>query len=344
MRSGRPVLGGILLVVGLLLIAAGALGVAAFGPSGTISEKSPPLKTQPDGYALVVDVLGVNAGFPGSSLLGTPTLGADSTGPERMFVGVAPRDSVDEYLTGVAFEAVRQEGSQWPTESIPGTKKPPVPADETLWVDESTGNAPSIDFTPATSGSTFIVMNADATPGVAAQIVVGYTSPFVFPASIAAMVLGLLAIIQGFLFMRGRRSEDEPVQTPPVAPPPVAPPLVPVAATDDQAIPSAVAADAPAPSALPETPPATPPVADPRPLEDPPVHEDPEAPENPRGEPEESHVSQPEAQLESKSEAPPETDADGQSGQSGSGEPTATDDDVHDVVPDDWFRDGGDTR
>ncbi len=142
---GKALLGIILLIVGALLAAGGALTALAFGPSGTLQSASTPLKTEPDGYALVADVVAVSAGFPGSSLLGTPTLGANSAGTERLFVGIGSRADVDEYLAGASFAAVRQEGTQWQSLSIPGVKKPGVPADESFWIRRATGNEPAVE-------------------------------------------------------------------------------------------------------------------------------------------------------------------------------------------------------
>ena len=205
----KAVIGGILLVVGILLAVAGALTAFTFGPSGTLRTTSTPLETTPEGYALVADVVAVSAGFPGSSLLGTPTLGADSSGNERLFVGIGSRTDVDEYLAGAPFQAVRQDGNQWESLSIPGTKNPGLPSEEQFWFERATGNAPSVDFSTSTGSATFVVMHADGTPDVRAQILIGYTSRWVFPLSIAAVVLGLLAAIVGIVLLRRSRRSDE---------------------------------------------------------------------------------------------------------------------------------------
>lgn len=206
----KTVLGGILLVVGIVLALAGALAAATFGPSGTLTSTSTPLETTPQGYALVADVVAVSAGFPGSDLLGTPTLGAESAGPERLFVGIGSRADVDEYLAGAPFQAVRQEGDQWQSLSIPGTRNPGVPTEEQIWFARETGNAPSVDFSTSTGSATFVVMHADGTPDLRAQIVIGYTSAIVFPLSVALGILGLvLAGVAVMLLRRRSGTTDE---------------------------------------------------------------------------------------------------------------------------------------
>ena len=58
--------------------------------------------------------------------------------------------------------------------------------DEQIWFARQTGNAPSVDFSTSTGSATFVVMHADGSPDLRAQIVIGYTSPVVFPLSVAA--------------------------------------------------------------------------------------------------------------------------------------------------------------
>jgi hypothetical protein len=166
------------------------------------------LSTEPDGYALVADVVAVNAGFPGSALLGTGTLGADSTGPDRLFVGIGTSEQVNTYLNGVAFQAIRQNGSQWESLAVPGGRTPAPPADQKLWIRRATGNAPSVEFSGSSTGTTFVVMKADGTPAVNARIVVGYTSRWIFPVSVGALVVGIFLVVWGALWLFRRRKDD----------------------------------------------------------------------------------------------------------------------------------------
>lgn len=201
---GSKAVGALLVLVGLVLAAFGGLIAATFGTSGTLTTSSTPLSTTRDGYALVADVDTVTAGFPGSSLIGTPTLGADSVGTDRLFIGLGGRPDVDEYLSGVAFEAVRQDGDTWQSLAIPGSRTPGVPTDEKFWIRRATGNAPTLPFTTTNSGTTFVVMRDDGTPEVNARIIVGYTSSYVFPGSVALIVIGVGLVIWGATRMRRR--------------------------------------------------------------------------------------------------------------------------------------------
>lgn len=201
---GRSAVGTVLVLVGLALAALGGVVAATFGPAGSLETTSTPLTTTRDGYALVADVDAVTAGFPGSGLIGTPTLGADSVGTDRLFIGLGGRPDVDEYLSGVAFEAVRQDGDSWQSLAIPGGRKPGIPTDEQFWIRRATGNAPTVPFTTTNSGTTFVVMRDDGTPEVNARIIVGYTSSYVFPGAIAMVVIGLGLLVWGATRLRRR--------------------------------------------------------------------------------------------------------------------------------------------
>lgn len=213
----KVVLGLVSLVVGVALLAAGVLGIVTFGTSGTLEAVSTPLKSNPKSYALVADVIGIDTGFPGSSSLGTTTLGAQSTNGKRLFIGVGPRDAVDEYLLGVPFDAVRQDGSAWQTQTVPGTNKPAPPANERFWLRRGTGIKPTVEFvTPGSGMATYVIMNGDGTPAVAARMTMGFSSPSAFPLSIAAIIIGGLAALLGlFLLLRRRRGPgaDAPAVT-----------------------------------------------------------------------------------------------------------------------------------
>lgn len=212
----RTFLGLIALLVGAVLTVLGVMGALTFGPSGTLEATSSPLRSGSQSYALVADVIGVNTGFPGSTSLGKTTVGARAQGSGRLFVGVAPRDSVDEYLFGSPFDAVRQEGGTWSTKPVPGTTDPGAPMDQDFWLRRATGSRPTVDFVTSNSGpSTFVIMNEDGEPAVNAQMTIGFTSPWIFPISIGAAVVGVLLLLEGgYLLLRRKRAEPEVVADP----------------------------------------------------------------------------------------------------------------------------------
>jgi hypothetical protein len=178
------------------------------------------LESDPDAYALVLDVANVDAGFPGSESLGETTIGARSQKQESLFIGLAATPKVDEYLSGVAYDVIRHEGSLWETATVPGTKKPEFPKDEKFWTRRSTGSAPNIDFKQAPGKSTtFVIMNTDASKAVSAKVLIGYESSLIFPLALAAIGVGavliLIPLILGYLGKRKRAKKRASVRIQP---------------------------------------------------------------------------------------------------------------------------------
>lgn len=199
------------LVVGAVLLIGGVLAVMTFGTGGSMQTTSQQIKSGTDSYALVADLLGVSTGFPGSSMLGTTTIGARASGGEPVFIGMGPRDAVDQYLSGVSFDAVQQNGTEWQTRTVPGTEVPKPPAQQNVWLTKGVGMLPALQFKPASSGpTTFVVMNQNASPGVSAYLAVRYQSAWIFPLAVGAIILGALLLILGLWQVFKRRRRDDP--------------------------------------------------------------------------------------------------------------------------------------
>lgn len=210
----RRIIGALLILLGIGLTIAGGLGVAGFGTSGTLQANSPPLQTSPDSYAIVADIVGVDAGFPGSSSLGEITIGAETQSAQQLFVGYALRSDVNDYLAGVGFDAVAQRSGGWETRVIPGVSVPGEPAEQDFWLGEAVGSTASVQFAAPTGGDiSVVVMNSDVKPGVTAELFVGYESDVVFPASVGSIVLGAVLVIVGLILVirRAKPSEQPPV-------------------------------------------------------------------------------------------------------------------------------------
>ena len=101
--------------------------------------------------------------------------GGDTTRP--IFVGVARSTDVDSYLNGVAHDVVRDVNVR-PFEvqyrAVPGGQVPRPPQDQKFWVVSSAGTGQqSIVWEPGNGKWTIVMMNADASPGIAADVDVG---------------------------------------------------------------------------------------------------------------------------------------------------------------------------
>lgn len=207
MRVLKTIVGVLSVLIGLGCVAGGTLAILAFGPEGRLELLSPELTSGKDARALIMDVENVDAGFSGSESLGETTIGVESKSFNAMFIGLGATSRVDEYLSGVAYDVVRYEDDRWVTSVVPGSAKPTPPKDETFWTRRSVGTSPTVVFREASGPSTtFVVMNADGSPGVSATITVGYRSSLIFPMAVTAIVIGaLLIVLPLILGYRGRR-------------------------------------------------------------------------------------------------------------------------------------------
>jgi hypothetical protein len=206
-------------MLGLIAVGVGVLGVTAFGPQGRLDAASSPLVSKKDSHALVADILSIDAGFPSSASLGEVTIGAEAVGGKPLFIGYGTREAVDKYLDGVGFDAVSQAGSQWQTKSVPGGPPPDPPGDEKFWLGSSSGFDTEVRFAIPSSGeASVVIMNMDGGAPVKARIAIGYQSDVVFPASLAAIVVGSVMVLVGILLLRRRRGDVTPASAAPAYP------------------------------------------------------------------------------------------------------------------------------
>lgn len=207
MRAFKITIGVLLMIVGLVLIPLGIAGIGTFGTDGKVTTISGNLASGPESYALVTDIVGVSTGIPGGDWLGETTLGARGSAGADLFLGLASADQVDKYLRGAPYDVVVRQGGEWQAKSVPGSAEPKPARKQDIWARRATGPDPSVEYAPARSGSTtMVVMNSDGTRGVSAAIVVGYSSSWAFPLSASSVVLGCAALFFGvFGLYRGIR-------------------------------------------------------------------------------------------------------------------------------------------
>jgi len=149
---------------------------------------------------------------------------------DDVFVGIARSDDVDRYLIGRSFSEIIELDGRTPVYSLPlGARSIEPPTEQDFWVEQASGSGLQELTWEARSGNwSVVVMNADGSPVVAADVEVGARSGLVTPIAVTLMVVGgLLAIGAVTLIIvgiRGRRVPDSPVQPDPVVHPPFDPP------------------------------------------------------------------------------------------------------------------------
>jgi hypothetical protein len=208
MRGGKIVL----LVSGLLLVLFG-LGLAAAGVAsgavhlfqrdadGFVTTRAVDLAS--DSYALTAEHLElvVTPGdwAPWMERLDLRLRAAPSQGSGPVFVGIATRADAERYLAGVARDEVTNLGPPGPRyRTQPGEAVPGAPGDETFWAASTEGVGTQKLTWTAESGQWWVViMNADASPGVAAEVDAGAQTGVLGPLALALLIAAVALLAGG---------------------------------------------------------------------------------------------------------------------------------------------------
>lgn len=127
--------------------------------------------------------------------------------PKPIFLGVGPRAAVDAYLAAVAHDEVTDIASgpfQFVTRRVNGGQTVAPPSDQTFWLASNTGVNPDLMWKFANGDYRVVAMNADGSPGVAADLRFAIKVPALFGISLAATIIGSLLSLLGLgLFIWG---------------------------------------------------------------------------------------------------------------------------------------------
>jgi len=196
-------LGIVLAILGILLTIVGVALLAVVGPDGRYT--SPDLQATAEGHALLFDAVFVEGDLPISGSFAT-TLSADVTSDRQpVFIGIASTDDVARYLAGVPVDQVTRvdvPSAELTTRSVPGDRTPEPPADQPFWVARAGGaGAGSIEWTLDRGEWTFVVMNADGSPGIDVHGTATVDLPVLGTVTIVVLVLGIPALVGGVLLI-----------------------------------------------------------------------------------------------------------------------------------------------
>ncbi|PBC40035.1 DUF4389 domain-containing protein [Rhodococcus sp. ACS1] len=230
MRTGRVavlVLGCLSALTGFaLLTAAVFLGWAYFMQRDGGHFTSPSARYETSESALVSEKVDLFAGADlpegfSSEDLGRVLLRATSRDPDRdIFIGIGPRDEVDKYFTDVAHTevtAVQFDPFRPTYRQIPGARQAALPGEQPFWSASSSGpGMQEVRWELRQGAWTAVVMNADATPGVSADIQAGAHLAFLGPlalgvliGAVALLVIGIPLIVAGAIGL-GRHGPPQP--------------------------------------------------------------------------------------------------------------------------------------
>ena len=210
--------GGIaLLVVGALLLFL-AVGLLAAGSvlmwadrtqrDGAGYLTSPTATLSAPDYAIATSNVNVALGDPAwhasSDAFGNVRVTATGASTP-IFVGIAPSSGVANFLQGVAYQEPTRfiggaGGFAYRTHS--GGAPSAAPGSQSFWSAQVSGAGTQTLTWHVSSGQWAIVlMNADASRGVNAQVAIGATVPFLFGLALALLIAGAVVIVGGALLV-----------------------------------------------------------------------------------------------------------------------------------------------
>lgn len=134
--------------------------------------------------------------------VGSIRIGAESANPGKdIFVGIGPRADVDRYLAGSNFSELRDVSFRpfnVEYREIQGTAQPPAPQEQDFWVASSSGSGErEFNWNIAAGDWSVVVMNADATPGVAVDLQAGFRSELFGPIAAGLLAGGAILLVLG---------------------------------------------------------------------------------------------------------------------------------------------------
>jgi hypothetical protein len=154
--------------------------------------------------------------------------GLDSTRP--VFVGIGPETEVDRYLESVAYDEVRDidfpggdlSEATVDYRRVAGDREPAPPTEQSFWVASASGSGTqTLDWEIEDGRFAVAVMNADGSPGVDVDMVVGAKVPFILGLAIGGLAGGAVLLAGGvaMIFFGARRragalAEGEPLAVP----------------------------------------------------------------------------------------------------------------------------------
>ena len=138
-----------------------------------------------------------------------------SAAGEALFVGIAATDDVDRYLSGVAHDEVKSLDIDGRTiDSVEyagreGTGTPTAPGDEDFWEVSTEGvGLQSVQWSIEQGNWTAVVMNADGSAGVAADLAFGASISNIVAIAWAVIAFGAFSLLGGwYLTYRGFRRQ-----------------------------------------------------------------------------------------------------------------------------------------
>ena len=216
-------LGTMLVLVGLVLIYNFGLVSLFHSPLFGEHRLSDPLAIEVSSHAVVTDDTDLLRWSTMPDFVSAPDdvrVQGVAAGSETLFMGIASADAVAGYFDGVAHDEI----TDWDSDADDivdvvytrndGTTEPAAPGTKSFWVASVSGNGEqNLDWTIESGEWALVIMNADASAEVAADVRFGVANPSaLLPIGLVSLVVGLAALIVGGRIVTS--VPDRPDETP----------------------------------------------------------------------------------------------------------------------------------
>jgi hypothetical protein len=213
------VLGTLLTMVGALTAIGGTALLVLFRGSNTLSSGTEHATTPT--AALVIALNDVQGASGPGDTVGTPSITLSVTSsPHDVFIGIGPAAAVDRYVAGVPIDRVTDleiDPFKLKTVRRDGSAVPQPPAEQSFWTAKASGSNPHLTWKVTDGSYRLVVMNADASPGVAIDGKFSLTVPHLFGVALGLLIAGVIALIAGVvLLVLGFRTQPGRQQPAPV--------------------------------------------------------------------------------------------------------------------------------
>ncbi len=207
------ILGSLLALIAVALLAAGGTALWADltqrDDDGYLT--TPTERFETESFAITsegIDLLEADEGGDwvlSERVLGKVRVSGESANGGDIFVGIADTDDVEAYLDGVEHAQVRDINFDPFTvdyRQFPGGEPPGPPGEQDFWAASASGSGEQSATWEADPGNwTIVVMNADASSGVAADLSAGAEANFLLWLAIGLLVGGALVLALGVLLI-----------------------------------------------------------------------------------------------------------------------------------------------
>jgi hypothetical protein len=207
------VVGAVLLICGLGALVPGALLTRLTSHNGTIDTGYHTIGSPTP--ALVSPTEKINSTDLPTSGPGAATLTVSARDSDQpVFLGVARAADVDAYLNGVAYDEVRDlrlRPYQVQTTRHSGIPFADPPGAESFWLASSTGTSPTLDWKVEGGDYRLVLMNADGSPGAAANTQIGVKVSGLRGIGVGVLIGGAVAALAGLgLLLWGIKTPARP--------------------------------------------------------------------------------------------------------------------------------------